>query len=243
LIIVNGTLYGTTKAGGSKDDGTVFSVTTNGTETVLHSFGTGEDGSAPQASLVDLNGTLYGTTNLGGANGGGVVFSITTSGKETVLHNFGGSGDGGYPGAGLVNVKGTLYGTTEGGGEYCESRSSGGCGTVFSVTTSGKETVLHSFGASRDGKDPQDGLINVKGTLYGTTCYGGAHKQGTIFSVTTSGLETVLRSFEGGKKDGYCPRGLVDLNGTLYGTTADGGKYATWGSPPNPGGTLFVFAP
>lgn len=41
-------------------------------------------------------------------------------------------------------------------------------GIVFSITTSGADTVLHGFNRKK-GKDPQAGLINVRGTLYGTT--------------------------------------------------------------------------
>jgi hypothetical protein len=44
---------------------------------------------------------------------------------------------------------------------------------VFAVTISGKEKVLHSFGGSGDGATPVAALINVKGTLYGTTLKGG----------------------------------------------------------------------
>src|SRR5579863_9883085 len=51
--------------------------------------------------------------------------------------------DGAYPDAGLINVNGTLYGTTSNGG--ASGNCSGGCGTVFKITTSGRETVLHSF--------------------------------------------------------------------------------------------------
>jgi len=44
--------------------------------------------------------------------------------------------------------------------------------------------VLYSFGSSGDGALPRAGLINVKGTLYGTTEVGGASGYGTVFSVS-----------------------------------------------------------
>jgi uncharacterized repeat protein (TIGR03803 family) len=202
---------------------------------VLYSFkgGTG-DGDYPEAGLLKINGTLYGTTAGGGAygNGEGTVFAITPSGTETVLHSFGGSGDGEDPEAGLINVNGTLYGTTQvGGSGSCSSSGPSGCGTVFSITPSGKETVLHSFGTgSGDGEYPIAGLINVNGTLYGTTSSGGAYCSssgyhcGTVFAITTFGKETVLHSFPTGSGDGEQPRaGLINVKGKLYGTTADGG--------------------
>ncbi|MGB6522944.1 MAG: choice-of-anchor tandem repeat GloVer-containing protein, partial [Candidatus Cybelea sp.] len=62
--------------------------------------------------------------------------------------------------------------------------SSGGCGTVFKIARSGAETMLHSFaGGSGDGEEPNAGLININGTLYGTTAFGGANGDGTVFSL------------------------------------------------------------
>jgi uncharacterized repeat protein (TIGR03803 family) len=138
-----------------------------------------------------------------------------------VLHNFGGSGDGINPSAGLINVNGTLYGTTVNGG------ANNSAGTVFAISETGEETVLHSFGGPGDGVQPEAGLIDVKGTLYGTTRAGGAYDFGTVFSITTTGKEKVLHSFDFNYTDGVWPfAGLVDVNGTLYGTTSQGGAYA-----------------
>jgi uncharacterized repeat protein (TIGR03803 family) len=193
LIDVDGTLYGTTFYGGANCSshggcGTVFTITPSGAESVLYSFKGGSDGEYPtQAPLLDVNGTLYGTTKRGGANNLGTVFSITTSGAETVLHSFGGGKDGIYPYGGLIDVKGTLYGMTSNGGSVsCGRRYGGipGCGTVFKTTTSGDETVLHSFGSPKDGKYPYGGLINVKGTLYGTATAGGTHDAGIVFTLS-----------------------------------------------------------
>jgi uncharacterized repeat protein (TIGR03803 family) len=190
LIKVKGTFYGTTTNGGTQDEGTVFSVTPSGTEKVLHSFGIGSDGAQPQASLIEVKGTLYGTTVIGGASGCdgvsicGTVFSITPSGTERVLHRFrGGTTDGAGPSASLINVKDTLYGTTPYGGPYA-CATGGSCGTVFSITPNGKEKVLHSFGAAGDGMQPAAGLIDVGGTLYGTTVAGGTYGNGTVFALT-----------------------------------------------------------
>ncbi len=231
LLNVKGTLYGTTLHGGrSGGDGTVFSITPPGTETVRYSFGLYHNGAQPYAGLLNVMGTLYGTTFYGGARLYGIVFSMTPSGTERVLYSFkGGSGDGERPSAGLVNVRGTLYGTTLYGGANLD-------GTVFSITSSGTETVLHSFGTSEDGKYPYAGLLKVKGTLYGTTRGGGANASGTVFSITPSGTETVLYSFKGGSGDGQQPdAGLINVKGTLYGTTLYGGA--------NDDGTVFSITP
>jgi uncharacterized repeat protein (TIGR03803 family) len=67
----------------------------------------------------------------------------------------------------------------------CFSTNGGGCGTVFSVTTGGKEQLLHTFGgSSSDGYYPSSNLINVNGTLYGTTANGGTHGAGTVYAIT-----------------------------------------------------------
>lgn len=230
LINVGGTLYGTTSAGGTYHEGTVFDVTTTGKETVLHSFGFANDGVQPSGALINVNGTLYGTTAGGGKNGYGIVFSVTTAGSEAVLHNFNGGFDGAYPNGSLISVKGTLYGTTYDGGAKCANSS--GCGTVFRVTTAGKEKVIYSFGGGSDGANPFAGLIHVKSTLYGTTGLGGAACAGslgcgTVFSVTTTGKERVLYSF-GSLPDAENPfAGLINVKGTLYGTTGYGGAKCT----------------
>jgi len=200
--------------------------------TLLYSFkGLPYDGEVPLAGLTNDKGTLYGTTEiggqglctLGGPSGCGTVFTITPSGKESVLYGFTGK-SGEFPFAGLINVKGTLYGTTYEGGVHCTEKR-GVCGTIFSIASSGKETVLHDFrGGSGDGWEPFAGLLNVNGTLYGTTEFGGANDGGTVFSITTAGKETVLYSFGTGSGDGTFPyAGLINVNGTLYGTTEYGG--------------------
>jgi uncharacterized repeat protein (TIGR03803 family) len=253
LTNVNGTLYGTTETGGTYNDGTVFSVNTTGYKTVLHSFGGPGDGINPLAGLLNINGTLYGTTYEGGTTGCeepcGTVFSVTTSGSEKVLHRFSRPPDGRAPLAGLTNVNGTIYGTTDGGGTgTCE------CGTVFSIDASGNEKVLHSFAGPPDGEYPQANLLNVNGTLYGTTIEGGLGCGGlgcgVVFSVTTSGQEAVLYSFKGigtGHPDGSDPvSALIDVKGTLFGTTARGGAYGAnkeCGGFPRRCGTVFAVTP
>ena len=208
--------------------GAVFSITTAGYEKPLHAFKAYHDGEYPFAGLANVRGILYGTTLGGGKHHHGTVFSITPSGTEKVLYSFRGMPDGAEPFAGLIDVGGTLYGTTSSGGAYnCGSSS---CGTVFSITSSGAEKVLHSFGNGTDGANPRASLIALKGTLYGTTEYGGAFGLGTVFSITPGGTETVLHSFNYLSPDGRVPvdgrlpvASLIKVMGTLYGTTSGGG--------------------
>ena len=89
-----------------------------------------------------------------------------------LLHLFpydggGNNSDGANPAASLINVDGTLYGTTEQGG------IGGNYGAVFAINpTTGAEQVVYSF-TQGQGFVPMAGLINSKGTLYGTTMSGG----------------------------------------------------------------------
>ncbi|HTT85223.1 MAG TPA: choice-of-anchor tandem repeat GloVer-containing protein [Rhizomicrobium sp.] len=231
-IDVNGTLYGTTSKGGTYGKGTVFALDPgNETEQVLYSFGNSTDGAYPDAGLIDVSGTLYGTTKSGGASGNGTVFAIdASSGAETMLYSFcsqQGCPDGSTPLASLIDESGTLYGTTQKGGAH-------GGGTVFAIdASSGAETVLYSFCSQpkcADGQYPEADLLDVNGTLYGTTFAGGANRSyGTVFSLDPgTGTEAVVYSFCGKTncKDGEYPyAGLLDVNGTLYGTTGYGGTY------------------
>ncbi|MBZ5665767.1 MAG: hypothetical protein LAO30_14290 [Acidobacteriia bacterium] len=220
-----GNLYGVTIQGGANGVGTVFKLSPTGTETVLHSFAAdGKDGYRPYASLaIDTTGNLYGTTTSGGASSYGTVFKVTPSGTETVLYSFKGGTDGCNPyNSGVVlGKKGVLYGATV----ACGANA---VGTVFKLTRTGTETVLHSFANSgTDGFNPYAGLVLDKttGNFYGTTYYGGASDAGTVFMVTPTGTETVVHSFATDGKDGYHPyAGLVlDKTGNLYGTTSAGG--------------------
>ena len=195
LIAVKGMLYGTTNFGGAYGYGTAFALDPKtGAETVLHAFGSGTDGFSPDGGLIAVKGTLYGTTDAGGVGycnpyGCGTVHSLDPkTGAETVLYSFCSlqdCGDGMFPTAGLIEANGTLYGTTfYGGNKGCERQ---GCGTVFALDpATGAETVLHTFcphGNCADGEMPEAGLVEVDGTLYGTTVFGGANGEGTEFAV------------------------------------------------------------
>lgn len=250
-IDLNGALYGTTVYGGAYGHGTAFAIDPDtGAETVLYSFCSQQgcmDGEEPLAGLVDVNGMLYGTTAEGGTYGYGTIFVIDPdTGAETVLYSFCGRqncADGAYPRAALINVNGTLYGTTTSGG----AKSYDGTVFAFDPTTNG-ETVLYSFcevqkhHICKDGAMPWASLIDVDGTLYGTTIEGGTAINchdgcGTIFGLDpVTQTEQVVHAFQMNGTDGLEPvAGLVDVGGTLYGTTYYGGAAAA--------GTVYAVTP
>jgi uncharacterized repeat protein (TIGR03803 family) len=223
LISLGNTLYGAALKGGNSGKGTIFSINTDGTSfTNLHTFTTSSnDGSGPEARLIQSDGILYGTTANGGNFGNGTVFSLGTNGTGfTILHSFTNS-DGTDPLAGLVLSGNTLFGTASGGGN--------GIGTMFSIETNGMNfTNLHSFSVA-DGYQPQADLFLSGNTLYGTTQHGGSSFEGNVFSVDTNGTGfTNLYSFtvlsNSTNSDGAIPQaGLILSGNTLFGTAAQGG--------------------
>ncbi|MFY9664892.1 MAG: choice-of-anchor tandem repeat GloVer-containing protein [Candidatus Cybelea sp.] len=233
LVRLNGTLYGTTVAGGHNDYpscqncGTVYSVTPTGTETVLYRFPGSPDGGSPEGNLVAAHGAVYGTTVYGGTDqcakrGCGTVYIVSPDGTEKTLYSFAGRSpgrnDGAHPRGGLIaSGNNGFYGTTSQGGS--------GFGTVFSVLSSGDEKVTYRFvGPPDDGDSPVGDLAELHRALYGVTEKGGPHNMGTIFEVTVKGSEKVLRSFDGA--DGADPAGgLVAFNNMLYGVTTAGGPH------------------
>jgi len=138
----NGVFYGVTQFGGntttcisgSAGCGVVFTVSAQGKERVLHTFGKkSTDGAVPSGGLVEVGGNLYGVTVYGGSTnstctvGCGIVYRTSTTGKHSVIYRFTGGADGWLPSGSLVNDDaGNLYGATSLGGN--------GVGVIFKIT-------------------------------------------------------------------------------------------------------------
>ncbi|MBV8067688.1 MAG: hypothetical protein JO113_06905 [Candidatus Eremiobacteraeota bacterium] len=135
LLYYGGVLFGTTLIGGQYGSGTVFEMSTGGSELVLHSFGRSTDGATPAGALAEAGGNLYGTTTGGGyfpskpnyctalqgakaltSGRCGVIYRVDQLGRERVIYRFTGYPDGANPDAPLINVADLLYGTTYWGG-------------------------------------------------------------------------------------------------------------------------------
>jgi len=211
LVFAGNSLYGTTSAGGSANNGTIFAVGTNGGGfATLYAFTNVNDGGEPEDSLILAGHTLYGTAFGGGAAGNGVVFAIGTNGMGyTNLYGFSAganneqfsqtNSDGANPRTGLFILGNTLYGTANGGGL-------GGVGTVFALHTDGSDfTNLYNFTepdpntfTNIDGGIPLAGLILSGSTLYGTTSADGTANLGTVYGLNvtlpSAPLLTIFRS-------------------------------------------------
>ena len=102
LTLAGSFLVGTTKAGGSANDGIVFKINLDGSGfSILHTF-TGPDGANPDGDLTFTNNTLYGWTSAGGASGKGTVFALAVGGYA-------------FEGLGITNV---LTGSVANGGLF-----------------------------------------------------------------------------------------------------------------------------
>lgn len=230
LMIGNdGAFYGTTYAGGTASDGTVFKLSTNGTYAKLWDFTGSPDGINPRGTLVeDAFGNFYGTTESGGTSGNGTVFKLAAGGQLVTLLSFTGSSGtavGHAPQSGVLLAGIYLYGTTDTGGTNNN-------GAVYRTDIFGSSiTNLVSFtGASgaKVGANPDASLLpDGNGFLYGTTAAGGSNTTyGTVYKVSTNGAFTSLFSFR--NTNGAAPECslIFTTDGRLAGTTSAGGAYS-----------------
>ena len=135
-----GNLYGTAVTGGSGSCeggcGVAYKLTKSGTtwtQSVIHAFTGGDDGSGPGARVaVADRGNVYGMAPTGGANGLGTIYELhpksTGEWELRVIHAFTGGSDGSSGSAGkLLPRGGHLYGAATTGGAHSS-------GTVFQLT-------------------------------------------------------------------------------------------------------------
>jgi uncharacterized repeat protein (TIGR03803 family) len=186
----SGNLYGTTAYGGtiakdcSAGCGTVFEITAAGNEQVLYTYKNSKDGRYPFGGLTFGSGNqLFGVTWQGGTHHEGTVFTITVAQQYNVLYDFKTKKDAQLPwGAMIPDGNGGFYGTACQGGTKDD-------GAVFDISASGIETVIYSFQGGSDGLCPKASLLNINGTLYGTTEGGGGTACedeigcGTVFAI------------------------------------------------------------
>lgn len=248
----SGNIFATSMLGGPNNNGVVFELvhgSTGWTQTVLHTFAGGTDGSGPAGSpRFDSAGNLVGTTYWGGTaaacasnlpvGGCGTAYQLTpTSGgtwTETIVHNFAAGSDGANPiGPVVIEPNGSIVGATVQG-------SIANVGTVFELAPSSggyTEAQVYGFPAT-DGDNVRGGLVaDSAGNLYGVAS-GGSLNQcpnggyigcGSIFKLTPlangTWQRTVIHNFTGSQNgDGAFPyAGLTfDAAGNLYGITSDG---------------------
>jgi uncharacterized repeat protein (TIGR03803 family) len=232
-------------------------------ERVVYAFESKQpDGANPWGALINVQGSLYGTTFYAGEGGPigkcaqyygcGTVFKLSPPAgaggpwTESMPYVFKGGDDGKFPRGALIMVGGALYGATVQGGAR-------DFGTVFKLVpptiTGGSWTksLVYSFNGGSDGANPRGGVINVGGTLYGTTARGGGSRGGTVFKLDPPAISgavwthSVLYDFTGpnhGLDGAYPDASLINFEATLYGPTYRGG--IKFGCAGNGCGTVFA---
>jgi uncharacterized repeat protein (TIGR03803 family) len=243
LTELNGSLYGTTVAGGnscSGGNGTIFEFSRVGggwRYRIIYRFLSYSHGTSPQAGLTyDSSGNLYGTTAYGGntacGSGCGTVFELSRGRggrwSQKVLHQFDKS-DGALPAADLVwDASGNLWGSANQG---ANSGCPNGCGTIFELSH-GKDrrfSVVYEFIAQQGGAPLGNMVFDGSGNLYGSTDIGGSAGDGVVFKLSRANGKwkyTVVHAFTD-SPDGAHPNGLaIGANGTFFGTTIGGGVYS-----------------
>jgi uncharacterized repeat protein (TIGR03803 family) len=208
----DGNFYGTTRLGGSSEQGTLFRMSSAGTTTILHYF-SGDDGIYPNSLVQGQNGVLYGLTSAA-ADGYGTIFTASLEGAVTRLFSFSTNGPVGTgPVALVAAADGHIYGATSSGG-------AGGSGTVFRIEGDGSVVPIHASypEAVRTLIDGGDG------NLYGVAArYDGALNLATssVFRLNVNGaLEEIYRLPSSTFYPGIGPRTLSGLarmaDGTFY---------------------------
>jgi uncharacterized repeat protein (TIGR03803 family) len=195
------------------------------------------DHGGPSNLLLDQAGNLYAPLGPGKYDLGGIGELVKGEDwKENWLYSFCPQKpcvDGWGPSAGVTwGPTGSLYGTTVYGGDspYCGNV---GCGVVYELTPektgSWKETVLHSFPATKnDGSKLYDGIILDKsGNLYGATSQGGSSTNcGVIFKLSPKADgkwdETILYDFPKPAEGCSANTLAFDKKGNLWGTAQGG---------------------
>ncbi len=150
----DGNLYGTTTAGGTNSEGTVWEIA-KGTNTIitLASF-SGPLAVEPRGNVtLDAQGDIFGTTYRGGPAEEGTIWEVVKgSNTITTIASFNGA-NGGLPYGGvIIDAQGNLYGTTDTGGAHNE-------GTIWEVAK-GTDTITALYPQGGSGPPLRDAQGN-----------------------------------------------------------------------------------
>ncbi|MGG9962082.1 choice-of-anchor tandem repeat GloVer-containing protein [Ferruginibacter sp. SUN106] len=241
MVPYNGKLYGTTRIGGTGNNGTLFEYdpATN-IYTKKFDFGTNFNlyGYNPFGSLLLYNNKFYGLTYFGGASGYGTIFEWDpATNVVTKKYDFNGT-TGGYPQNSLRLMNGKMYGGTTGGG-------SAGLGVVFEwdPATNAYTDLLDMTGpGAGNGWAFYTNITPYNNKLYCGSWRGAANDAGALYvidpALPNGSNTTVIKVFGGASSaDGTSVNNneMIVYNNKLYGTLYYNGAFA--------GGTLFELNP
>ncbi len=185
----DGSLYGTTQAGGTDGKGTVYKLSSSLALSVLHNFDSA-GGFAPLGVIYGSDGNLYGTTFAGGpnsSNAGGTLFQLTLGGSYQIIHSFStGTGQIAIPLTPPTEAPdGTLYGAANGGG-------TAGLGVIYQTSKDGTSFQTAGSLTQTTGVSVGGVLTIANQKVFGTARGGGASSDGTLFSLALPSLSHIL---------------------------------------------------
>lgn len=193
LDSTNSLFYGMASSGGNYDSGAMFSFnTSNDSEKIVWSFGSGSDGAFPYSSLLwsSSQSLFYGMTPSGGNHDNGTIFSFSPSANnESVLLNFNSKSNGATPKGNMVWDASTalFYGMTYQSGNK-------GVGLIFSFDPSGNTiTTVWNFGGSNDGASPF-GNLSAYTQIAGINPISVARGQWSVYPNPNNGKFTIQSS-------------------------------------------------
>jgi uncharacterized repeat protein (TIGR03803 family) len=234
VLGANGILYGTTDTGGAYGSGNAYSIeASNGTQTVLYSFGAyAGDAYSPYGLMRDSSNNLYGTSTYGGAYGLGAIFELSPPSAgggawtEAILYSSKNNSVTGYePGPSLIqDYQGSIWGTMSLGG----TNTYGNIYRLHPPTTGSnwQYSDIYNFAA---GVSSYGMVLNrANRTFYGTTIYSDGFFQLTPpASPGGSWTYSEIYTFAADGSEGGDPfeAPVLDAAGNLYGTTEDFGPY------------------
>jgi len=215
IQLSNGNLYGVTWWAGTDNPnagGTVWSLTTAGAVSVVHTFQPNKEGKFPAgknpvigfAQGADHN--LYGITESGGATNEGVMYKLLPAGKFQMLRSFCTGACTDIQGPIILGADGNFYGVVEGGG------------AIFKLTPQGAYSLVYALNPTTDGR--ASSIMQGKdGNFYGTGVIGSACEQrGTVFKLTPAGAFSFLATF--GQLDLVRDTLIQASDGNFYGAVA-----------------------
>jgi uncharacterized repeat protein (TIGR03803 family) len=247
----DGNLYGTTNGGGlGKDAGTVFFADLQGNVSTIMDFCSYPQnpgcnyGYMPSSGVIQgTDGDLYGVTYQAGG-----LYQLVPCCNRSTLNNIHCSVyvclnvlyDTYFAFGVPVEDGSNLFGTASYGGTGGFCSIGNGCGTIYRVSSNGKEiTTLYDFCSEpgcADGSFPSSSLVlAADGRFYGITYSGGVTGNGTIFKIRSSGSFTLLHTLANAEGSGAYGRLIQGTDGNFYGATPTGGA--------NGSGTVFKMTP
>jgi len=203
----DGTMYGTTGAGGVYGAGTIFSLSADGSFHTLYSFkNTGDPVKINQGMAFGPDGCLYGVSNFGGALNAGALFRFNPATKIfTVLHSFT-QGYGAFFAPPIVLADGTVLGSLLDAGNSAA--------LIYRWTQADGYTVVQNYSAALcDGKD---GWI-----------YGQGHDM--LFKMNSAGKVVKLRDTTSAEGSSYTFALALGPDNMLWGVSHFGGSNASKG--------------